>query len=68
MRRAKRPPPIDRLRLTHDTHVRMRVATVIEDHLRAVSPGGSGDTLEATFATAVLQMAELVAPMQERRW
>ena len=44
------------------------VATVIRDHLRAVSPSGSsvGD-VEAASATALLQTAKLMAPPQECR-
>ena len=58
-RESKRPPPIDRRRLTSDAHL----ATVIEDHLRAFpSSGSSVDDVEAAFTAAILQTAERVAP------
>ena len=67
VRRVKRAPPIDRRRLTNDPYLRQEIATVIGDHLRAVPPSGSSVDVEAAFAIAVLQTAELAAPPQERR-
>ena len=66
--RAKRPPPIDRRRLTNDPHLRQEVAAVIGDHLRAVLPNGSSaEDMETFFTTAILPTAERVAPLRERR-
>ena len=67
-REAKRPPPIDRRRLTTDPHLRQEVATVIGDHLSAFPPNGSSvDDVETAFTTAILQTAERVAPPRAPR-
>ena len=63
VREAKGPPPIDRRRLMTDPHLRQQVATAIGDHLRAFPPSGSSvDDVETAFTTAILQIAERVAP------
>ena len=68
VREAKGPPPIDRRRLTTDPHLRQEIATVIEDHLRALPPSGSSvDDVETTFTTAILQTTERVAPPRAPR-
>ena len=74
VREAKGPPPIDRRRLTTDTHLRQEVATVIGDHLRVFPPSGSSvNDVGTAFTTAILQTAERVAPsraprLPARRW
>ena len=68
VREVKKPPPIDRQRLTSDPHLRQQVATAIGDHLRAFTPSGSSvDDVENTFTTAILQTAERVAPPRATR-
>ena len=68
VREAKEPPPIDRQRLTTDTHLRQEVATVIGDHFRAFPPSGSSvDDVETAFTTAIVQKAERVAPPRAPR-
>ena len=68
VREAKRPPPIDRRRLTTDPHLRQEVATVIEDHLRVFPPSGSSvDGVETAFTTGILQTSERVAPPRAPR-
>ena len=55
VREVKGPPPIDRRRLTTDSHLCQQVATVIGDHLRAFPPSGSSvDGVETAFTTAIL--------------
>ena len=67
-RKVKGPPPIDRRRLTNDFYLHQEVATVIGDHLRAFPPSGSsGDDVETTFTTAILQTTERVAPPRAPR-
>ena len=68
MMRTKRPPPIERRRLTNDSNLCQKVATVIGDPLRAASPSGSSvHDVETAFTTAILQIAEWVAPPRARR-
>ena len=68
VREAKGPPPIDRRRLTTDPHLRQEVATVIGDRLSAFPPSGSSvDNVKTAFATAILQIAERVAPPRTPR-
>ena len=67
VRRTKRPPPIDRPRLTKDPDLRQEVPTVIEDHLRVVPPSGNSGDNVSVFTTTILQTAERVVPPQERR-
>ena len=68
VREARGPPPIDRRRLTNDTHLHQGVATVIGDHLRAFPPSGSSvDDMEPSFTAAILQTTERVAPPRAPR-
>ena len=66
--RVSAKPPVDRRRLVTDPRLRQEVTTVVGRHLRANPPGdGNVDDVEATFAAAIMQTAELVIPPQERR-
>ena len=48
--------------------LRQEVATAVERHLKANSPGDSSvDDVEAAFAAAIMRTAELVIPPQEQR-
>ena len=68
MRRAKRPPPFDRRRLTNGPQLRHEVTKVIGGHLRAVLRSNSGvDDVETYFTTAILQTTGRVAPPRECR-
>ena len=67
MMRTKRPSPIDRRRLINDPYLLHEVAAVIGDQLRAVFLSGSSVDVETSFKTALLQTAERVVPLQERR-
>ena len=66
--RVSAKPPVDRRRLVTDPQLRQEVATAVGGHLRANPPGDSSvDDVEAAFAAAIMQSAELVIPPQERR-
>ena len=68
VREARGPPSIDRRRLMTDPHLRQQVATAIGDHLRAFPPSGTSvDDVETAFTTAILQIAERVAPPRATR-
>ena len=65
--RAPAKPPVDRRRLVTDPQLLQEVATAVGRHLRANPPGDSSvDDVEAAFAAAIIQTAELVIPPQER--
>ena len=51
-----------------DSQLRQEVAKAVGRHLRANPPGDSSvDDVEAAFAAAIMQTAELVIPRKERR-
>ena len=65
--RASAKPLVDRRRLVTDPQLRQEEATAVGRDLRANPPGDSSvDDVEATFAAAIMQTAELVIPPQER--
>ena len=66
--RASPKPPVDLRRLVTDPQLRQEVATAVGRHLRANPPGDSNvDDVEAAFASAIMQTAELVILPQKRR-
>ena len=65
---ASAKPSVDRRRLVTDPQLRQEVVTAVGRHLRANPPGDSSvDDVEAAFAAAIMQTAELMIPPQKRR-